>query len=286
MKVTELGNNWSKAYEHCLNNYTVKEAIVIAKQYRPQKLYKYYSFSSEYWRGNAYQGQLAFSLPSIFNDPLDSRWFIDYKKVYKERFRKNNEEWTVDEFGGEAFFQNCIRLNEEDLLYLRYKFCLCCFSQTPHSNLMWGHYAEKHTGFCLEYDISRLPEQLQLIMPIVYTEAPFDASLLLDMCGIEDEYVQLCPLLFKSKDWSYEKEWRIILPSTTEGSPQIISTNNVISGVYFGFKSYGPEREELEKWAESNNITTYQIERSYLSFDLQSEKTDDIRRFGHTGLLV
>ena len=78
---------------------------------------------------------------------------------------------------------------------------------------MWGHYANKHNGFCLEYDVSLFSSELQLVMPVVYTQKPFDASMILDMRGIDDKYANLCPSLFKSMDWSYEKEWRLVLPN-------------------------------------------------------------------------
>ena len=287
MKISELGSEWFSAYEHSLRHYKVKEAAAIAKYYRPRKLYKYYSFSSKYWKDNVYSGQLAFSFPSNFNDPFDSRWFLDYERIYRERFLEINEEWTIEKFGGKEFFENCVHLNEEDLLYLRYMFCICCFSETPYSNLMWGHYANKHTGFCLEYDLECLPKKLQLIMPIVYTSVPFDASMILDMRGIDDKYAPICPLLFKSTDWSYEKEWRIICPSENPDSIPVISTSGAVSGIYFGFNSYCPERDELEKWAEASGIPSYQIERSHMSFDFISESTKEIKRSGkHSGLFV
>lgn len=275
------------AYESCLRNYRIKDAARIARYYRPQKLYKYFDFSSQYWRKNVYEGQIAFNYPSNFNDPLDSRWFLDYKTIYKERLRDINEEWSVEAFGGEAFFENCIALNEEDLSYLRYMFCLSCFSETPHSNLMWGHYANKHTGFCLEYDLTRIPPTAQLIMPVVYTKAPFDASMILDMRNIGEKFAVLCPLLFKSNDWSYEKEWRIIIPDNDYSIPHVITLDNAISGVYFGFRSYGSERDELEMWAESKGIPAYQVERSYMSFDFKSELIEDIRKNKtHSGLVI
>ena len=287
MKISELGDKWFSVYEICLRQYNVKEVAAIAKAYRPRKLYKYFSFTSNHWKDNAFNGALKFSFPSDFNDPLDSRWFLNYETIFRERFREINEEWTIERFGGKDFFGNCVNLNEEDLLFLRELFCVCCFSQTPHSNLMWGHYANKHKGFCLEYDLSVFPTELNIIMPVVYTREPFDASMIIDMRGIEDKYARLCPSLFKSTDWSYEKEWRLILPNKEYDVAPCESVQGAISGVYFGFDSYSSERNVLEEWAERNNIPTYQVERSYMSFELQSESIKEMRRNKtHTGLLI
>ena len=57
----------------------------------------------------------------------------------------------------------------------------------------------------------------------------------------------------------------------------VIPAVNAITGVYYGLKCYGPERSEVDKWAEEHNIPRYQIERSYLSFDLVSDNVEDIR---------
>lgn len=277
MKLSELGKDWFRAYEYCVRHYKTREAAAIAKHYRPQKLYKYYSFESMYWEENTFKSELAFNLPEDFNDPLDSRWFLDYETILRERFRDIGEDWSTSLIGDDSSFQSMIQLYEEDLMPLRNMFCLCCFSKTPSSNLMWGHYANKHTGFCLEYDVSRFPKECQVVLPVIYTEEPFDASMILDMRGIEDKYAALSPLLFKSKDWSYEKEWRAIISNDGGTIPIIKSVPGAISGVYLGLNAYGDNRNKLEEWADNNGIPAYQMERSYLSFDLIFELTSDIK---------
>ena len=286
MIISELGDNWHSAYESCLQNYEVLKAAAIARYYRPAKLYKYYSFSSEYWRKNVFDTQIAFNTPFNFNDPFDSKWFLDYEKIYRSRFENLGIEWTKEAFGGEHLFNCLCELHEEDLLHLQESCCICCFSESPHSNLMWGHYADKHQGFCLEYDISLFPHDLSFAMPVIYTKKPFDASILVDKKGLKDQYARYCPLLFKSSDWAYEKEWRIILKNQNYTVPYIRAVSGAITGVFFGFRAYGKDREELEAWSNANNIPTYQIERSYLSFDFISERISDIQMHNrHEGLL-
>lgn len=272
MKVSDLGNKWFAVYKRCLYDFRMKDAAAIATYYRPGKLYKYFSFSSEYWRQNVFNGEIAFNIPSNFNDPLDSRWFLDYERILTDRFHDIGIEWSQEEYGPIS-----VELYEEDLMYLRNMFYVSCFSSTPYANLMWGHYADKHNGFCIEYDVSLLPREMQLILPVVYVDKPYDASLILDMRGITDRFAKLCPSLFKSIDWKYEKEWRSFIPNTNAGELHIVSAVNAITGVYFGLKCYGPERNELEQWAEKQNIPRHQIERSYLSFDLISDNVEDIR---------
>lgn len=136
MKISELGDNWFEVYSICLEKYQIKNAIKIAHYYRPLKLYKYYSFDSDYWRKNVFDYQVAFNLPVYFNDPLDSRWFLDYEKILSERFKEIGKTWSNSYFGDESMFRNVIALYEEDLLYLHDFFCVSCFSTTPYSNPM------------------------------------------------------------------------------------------------------------------------------------------------------
>lgn len=274
MKISELGTNWPIAYEKCLYAFKMKEAAAIAKYYKPTKVYKYYSFDSQYWKQNIFDFEIAFNVPSEFNDPLDSRWFLNYKEILKARFEDAGEEWSE-----EKYHIVSEQLYEEDLMYLREMFFVSCFSTTPYSNPMWGHYSNKHTGFCLEYDVALLPKEMQLLLPVVYVEKPYDASRILDMRGIEDKYARLCPSLFKSKDWAYENEWRAFIPTKDSYETLVIPAVGSITGIYFGFNSYkfAKQIKTIEDWARQKNIPMHQIERTYLSFELTSDNIDDIR---------
>jgi hypothetical protein len=78
------------------------------------------------------------------------------------------------------------------------------FSQVAEEPLMWAHYAEKHTGVCLEFE----PKVFQHTVIIDY-ESPrplFDANRL----GDENYMLRFLKLLYsrKSPHWAYEKEVR------------------------------------------------------------------------------
>lgn len=115
MKISELGDkNWPIAYRKCLYDFKMKESAAIAKYYRAEKIYKYYSFKSEYRKKNIFNYEVAFNIPSSFNDPLDSRWFLNYEDILKARFEDIGEEWSKEKYGVVSY-----DLYEEDLLYLR-----------------------------------------------------------------------------------------------------------------------------------------------------------------------
>lgn len=289
MKISDLGNKWFCIYKKCLESYDVKTAIRIAHFYKPKKLYKYFSFNN-YWIDNLKNGTIVFNSAYNFNDPLDSRWYLDYEYILKSRFKdvhKNTD--FVNEYITDIGKKNMITLYEEDLWYLHDLFRISCFSETPCSNLMWGHYADKHKGFCIEYDVEKLTNELKLLMPVVYTEKPFNASDILDMRGIDDQLAILCPALFKSKDWAYEKEWRIVSFNRND-EKEFYNVSNAITGVFLGFNTFSKdvnnEVDTLEKIANEMNIKIYRMERSYLSYDLVYSSISNIKNNNGKGFII
>jgi len=121
---------------------------------------------------------------------------------------------------------------------------IACFSEKNNSTLMWGHYADSHKGFCLEYDFQSILKECSQncidirgcnnfmlnysLAPIIYKEERFDATayfstvlqaLLCEQNQIpmelyyEDILIVSKCLLTKSMDWEYESEWRLFTPN-------------------------------------------------------------------------
>jgi len=126
---------------------------------------------------------------------------------------------------------------------------------------------------------ARLPLERSLCASCwdIYTERPFQSWRLIDKRDIDDPLAEITPCLYKSSDWSYEREWRTFLPSKGEGT-LIVPAQDCISGIFFGLKGYFDERNEIETWARSNNVTVYQMERSYCSYDFVYDRVDDLRQ--------
>lgn len=82
------------------------------------------------------------------------------------------------------------------------------FAGDPRNILMWSHYAQNHTGICLQFERSRDFELLSQAIKVDYsTEYP-------EMDWINDYYDSVSrAILRKHEDWKYEKESRIIHPN-------------------------------------------------------------------------
>lgn len=84
--------------------------------------------------------------------------------------------------------------------------------EIPDSLLMWAHYGMSHTGFVLELDPkhpyfnARRTDQDEFghLRQVRYRDVRPSASLI-DLDGTE-------MFLVKSREWSYEREWRILRP--------------------------------------------------------------------------
>lgn len=95
----------------------------------------------------------------------------------------------------------------------------CSFSENFSSVLMWAHYSNNHYGFCIEYDSTHVQgynPYIHNLYPILYTDKLFNVSdLFYDKRDIvkskkfNNLYLNY-PLIYKSHEWDYEKEWRVI----------------------------------------------------------------------------
>lgn len=85
------------------------------------------------------------------------------------------------------------------------KWGILCFSRSWKNPVMWSHYAEKHKGMCLGFDVAD-----EVLMPVRYTKNRLN----IDIEGLHDQGKldkNVMDKLLKTKylDWSYEGEVRV-----------------------------------------------------------------------------
>lgn len=89
------------------------------------------------------------------------------------------------------------------------------FSERPNNILMWSHYAEKHTGVCVEFDVAALGVIAKNLSRVNYVQKIGDERPRIPLGDDLDERYQESVREFlstKAKEWEYEKEWRSIVP--------------------------------------------------------------------------
>lgn len=247
-----MSRTWEKDYLKWLNdvNISYQELGDKMEQYRPSKLYKYMRFD-DYWKKNIFEGQVFFSSTDTLNDPYDCLVYLN-RKIYGEYvmermsylFPKIDKEVLKDET------KNCL---EEDLNYhllnLRKNIRVTCFAESELSPLMWSHYADRHQGFCIEYDLSRIAEGYRKgILPVIYSNTKCDVT---DAIISKNTNLLMNPFYYKSKEWEYEKEWRmVIFEDMLKDGEYFADFSKGISGIYLGLGSVKNHKEKISEILE------------------------------------
>jgi hypothetical protein len=81
---------------------------------------------------------------------------------------------------------------------------LICFSRSWRNPVLWGHYAEKHAGVCLGFDVPT-----NSLHEVNYTESP--GKLVEDVDSTDSVLGKEKLLCTKFHDWAYEDELRLIV---------------------------------------------------------------------------
>ena len=83
---------------------------------------------------------------------------------------------------------------------------------------MWSDYANHHKGFCVEYDLGPLEPSAPLrwelfphLRPCFYNLTAYFQGLCAEDRGAFIVNGLLPPVFYKYTEWSYEKEWRLVL---------------------------------------------------------------------------
>jgi hypothetical protein len=142
----------------------------------------YYHFlSSENAIKNLERNRIKVSTIYTLNDPFE---FMPYKKY---PFQKRQEFNKV--------FEAVSR-----------KWGILCFSKTWKEQLLWAHYADKHKGIALGFEI---PEGELLKVTYSYNEIRTKIELRDDQNYNEQKFLELAKIKFH--EWEYEKEFRLLV---------------------------------------------------------------------------
>lgn len=183
-----------------------------------------------YSKDNLLNSQLYFNSAKSFNDPFDVSPFFDTNATQDQILEKAIEVVGVQE----GLTGNSALLRAKELIKLRkintkegldqavleqksllYRMGVCCFSKAGSNNiLMWSHYAEKHTGICLEFYVTSASKPFRTlenpdVHPILSpSPVKYDSDLpQVNLFTNTKEDLYNC-LTTKSPEWQYEAEYR------------------------------------------------------------------------------
>jgi hypothetical protein len=217
-------------------------------------LYKYSVISDKYnnTENLLRNSKIRLNSPDEFNDPFDLN-ILPRADLHEEDMRKWIEEQA----------EKSINAINRDLIYklltsgdFRKPECakgiiegsltggirthgIYCFSKQWRSIPMWSHYADKHKGICIRFNIDKESEMSKYLTEVDYV---FEYPQV--YINEEKEYGKF----FKSKfiSWQHESEVRIIKPKAC--GEYLRLNENEIDAVIFGIKSEGKEIEKVLNW--------------------------------------
>ena len=166
---------------------------------------------------------------SVADDPAEREQLVQFmenadRKCYpgkpEEERRHISQRLRTDV----EFLKSNIRQlsNIGDLLAKQFR--VYCLSTQPDLILMWGHYAAKHTGLCLEFstDNEVFADALKVEYCDDYPRLQYGDSALA---------TALMPMLTKSAEWQHENEFRLISEEKSRAlsATSLHSENHVLS---------------------------------------------------------
>lgn len=228
-----------------------------------------------HWIYDTYQRTLSFDgffqkMPESKLEELSNKNFC----LSLENELRKGADW------GDALKKVIITEYEEFASQLKTTFRTSCFATTPYSQLMWGGaYADCHRGFCIEYTI--LPEDknyqeiYQNLFPMVYCRTrPNITEQIVAYKDKPPTEQNLWDIYFhgalrKSIDWTYQNEWRLLLPMGRAKETDYNVTFFPITKVYLGNRMTPKNRKKIIEICHSKNIPYVGVTRNPNFFEMQ-----------------
>ncbi|MEI0562370.1 DUF2971 domain-containing protein [Brachyspira pilosicoli] len=204
--------------------------------------------------------QLWLSNTKIFNDPIDPY-------IKKNTSNKFND-------------------------YILEKIKVACLTTHNDNTLMWSHYADKHQGICIEYDINKIINKKNIIIKrINYSNKMNIGNFFINYyknilqninIDITNHSINNITDLFiiKSREWKYEDEYRILLHDEKNENPNGTLVNLPIKSICFGVQTSNDDKELVYNIVNSiNEKNKNKNAKKYRRIKLYQAELDDNELF-------
>lgn len=233
-----------------------------------KSLYRFTYFDDNNFYEDLLKNILYFSSKNQFNDPFDSQIPTKYKLCSGKELDQYLDNLLIKR-GFDGDNSNKINIAKEKLKknpqeiqntidnLIEKRVGILALTENYKNLLLWAHYSNKHTGFCVEIDAQLLNKiikaefiknrELAFIFKVKYQ----NKFPIINPCKQSFEQRTKLQFLIKSEDWKYEKEWRILL---LNGSRQKVELpKSVIKNIYFGLRSSDENINKSKKILKISN---------------------------------
>lgn len=248
----------------------------------PQEVFKFYAPTD--YNIEAFTKHYLFpSHPYHLNDLMDSNSYnIDMRDLSYELYDELKKQIINQApliVNGELFHKLTPQTDKDyKILQKAILDCYFCFggivslaTQNRFSELMWSHYTNNETGYMIEFDTTKLlnsillNKQNRIFNNLIFKPVQYKELLISVSCKTNPNihYINRYNTTQKNKEWSYEKEWRMIVTSYPFlGIPNSLAIQNTkynnnkkrklyyssdaIKRIYLGKKFWGIENIDQE----------------------------------------
>ena len=162
-----------------------------------------------------------------------------------------------------AAFQDKIRSFNKEFLTASTDCKVLCFCENPLDTVMWGNYAESHTGVVMAFgNVPNVDSPYKLAEPVRYTKTMpslYDEESLSDLMSgrvnlstpNHTRKIMNAFALTKDAKWSHEQEWRMVLWGSSPNADfeDACFDGKELKKIIFGYKMPAGKRDELHKIA-------------------------------------
>ena len=141
---------------------------------------------------------------------------------------------------------------------------ILCLAEKNDINLMWAHYTGNHCGVCLEFDITKDLDAFCFPKKVEYDDDVNKYNYVrswLTNGGIEATN----SIFHKSREWSYEEEWRIV---RINGAGLVKFNIEALRTVIFGYNTPQEQIDEIKALCHENTLN--HIEFKKISLDSET----------------
>lgn len=248
----------------------------------PAKLYKYQPFTA-IALANLKKRVWYFAPPAVFNDPFECRHDLRAEKPSLADIEVLRESFQRDVAAGDTAFEFLLALEQRELaeavdemyaerspqLFRNFEGRgVCCFAGRLDSLLMWGHYADGHRGFCLEFDTSS--SEFDRFKKVEYFEESPSLSVSKVVAG-DTAGAFAAILCSKPTEWAYEQEWRMFHASSAK---EYGYGTECLSAVYLGARMLPVHADLVGLVLHGSKTKLYQAKIARGSYKLTFDPVD------------
>lgn len=174
----------------------------------PKYLYKYYSLN-RYSLECIEKNYIHLSNPKDFNDPFDCN-----RNLIVENQRELSD-WDYVEV-----------LNDVS------KVGIACFSDNGLEPLLWSHYTNSYSGFCIKFNLESLMKSFTesvKLKSVIYSDSP-------EFISKKHPFSSYYQYFLKISNWSYEREWRLLCQNPSDSDNKFYYDPSCIEEFSIGYK--------------------------------------------------